>query len=387
MTRALQKAIVPVVLLALGAAGFNALLSLKADADRSATEAPPLPVEVVEAVPGSHPVRIEATGAVQASSTVGLVAEVPGRIVELAPGLTPGMRFAKGDTIARIDARDYRAQVVQAEAGVAGSQLELQLEEQRGAQAVREWELLGKEGSNPLALREPQLVAAQARLESSKAQLTLARLSLERTRLVAPFDGIVQSESLEYGQYVAPGSPVVQFMGTDRFRVRVSLPVDDLSLIQVPGFSGDESSEAIVTQRLADGTRLEKRGHVMRLLGELDPESRTATVLVAIDNPLDSEAGTLPILPGAYVDVAILAAEIDDVVALPREAVVEGNKAWVADREDRLAKRELQIAWAGRLNTYISGGFEDGDRVITSPLSLPIIGQTLDVRRKVAAAQ
>lgn len=416
-----QRAVLPLVFLAAGAFGARTIMGMGEEAERSDVDAPPIVVETVEALVGSYPVQIEATGAVQASSSVNIVPEVSGRIVEVARGLTPGMKFSKGDVIAEIDGRDYRSNVIQAKSTVSSAELDLAIEEQRGGQAVREWELLGRNGDNPLAMRRPHLAAAQARVDAAKSALNAAYRAVERTTLKAPFDGIVTAESLEVGTYVTPGAPVATLMGTDRFRVRVQVPIDDLPLIDIPDVNGSSASTAIITQRLADGTTLERKGEVLRLLSELDEETRTATVLVAIDDPMSG--GYIPILPGAYVDVTLVGRNIDNVVAIPREALANGNTVWVAAETDEtieledpvetedgdeteegeeteeaeppvrtgpkrvLAQRNPVIAWSGRTYAYATEGFEIGDGIIVSPLSLPVIGREVSVVTQTAAAE
>ena len=339
MRRALQI-ILPILFIAAGLGVLFALVSMSATADREVAPPAPLAVEIVEVQPDAHAAVVRATGTVQSATGINLVPQVAGRVVHIAKGLTPGSRFAKGDVIARIDARDYQANVTQAEANVTAAELDVALEEGRVKQAEREWTLLGKEASNPLATRGPQLQAARARLDAAKAALTTARLGLERTRLVAPFDAIVTAESLDVGQYVAPGAPVATLMGTDRFRVRVSIPVKDLTWLQMP--DGDTpGSEAIVTQDLGNGDQLRAEGFVLRMLGELDAETRTAGVLVAIDDPLEQPEGNLPILPGAYVSVEVRGRTVPNITEVPRQAVVEGTTVWVADAEDRLLRRTV----------------------------------------------
>ena len=70
---------------------------------------------------------------------------------------------------------------------------------------------LGVTNSSPLARREPQLAEAQASLDSAKAQLADAELSLRRTAVVSPFDGRVRSESVDVGQFAGAGQSLEQF--------------------------------------------------------------------------------------------------------------------------------------------------------------------------------
>ncbi len=343
-------------------------------------------VEVMEVATGTHAARVEVGGTVEADQQVDLVPQVQGEIIRIADGLAPGLPVRRGQRLAQIDDRDLTANLAQAEANLAQARLNLSLEEGRASQATREWELLGESPpTGGLALREPQLAAARAAVDSAEAAVRTARLNVERARLTAPFDALVVSESLDVGQLVGPGAPVARLIGTDRFRVSVSVPVADLRWLSLPDGDGDGGSEATIVQALGDGTTLTATGRVTRLGGQLDPQTRTASLLVVLDDPLVRPEGQLPILPGAYVRVTLLGAPQPNLVQLPRVALQDGDVVFLADAEDTLRRREVTVAFSTRDHVYISDGLSAGDRVITTPLSLPVEGLSLDVQQAVAS--
>lgn len=376
MNRALQIGL-PIVLLLAGIGATRVLASYAAVATPTDVAPAPLNVEVISVQRQAHDAVIYASGTMQPATQIDLVTQVPGRVVWTAPGLTPGARFAEGETIARIDARDFEAQVVQARANLANAELNLALEQARAQQAGREQELLGQAADNALARRDPQLAAATAAVEAAKASLSIAELNLQRTRLLAPFDAIVTTESLDVGQYIAPGAAVARLIGTSRFRVRVGLPVHELGLIDIPDLTADAGSAAIVRQRLADGSVLQVEGFVLRALGELDPQTRTGAVLIAIDDPLGQTDGALPILPGAFVDVEIRATSELQTLRVPRIALDGGDHVWLADPESRLQRRAVTVAWGDPTHVYLQDGLEDGERVVITPMALPVVGLSL----------
>ena len=152
------------------------------------------------------------------------------------------------------------------------------------------------------------------------------------------------------------------------FKKRPSVaPTVIVGTIGVPGQSAGEGSKARVVQRLGDRGTVERPGRVIRLVGELDPESRTAQVLVEVERPFDPPPGELPLLPGAFVEVELEGQEPLPVVPVPRLAVVEGHHTWVVDGEQRLRKRQLQIAWGDDARIYASAGLSAGDRVVVTP--------------------
>lgn len=362
----------------------GAFVALRPKATKADAALIPTRVEVIEAVSADAIARLYATGVVEASRRVTVLPEVSGRITWVSDAAMPGGLLAEGEALARIDSRDYALRVEQAQATVRQAELEVELELGRGEVAKREWALLRSERAPeeaPLALRGPQLNTARQALASAQANLKQAEINLSRTRLTAPFNALVLDESIEVGQVVAPGAPLATLIGTDAFWVTVSLPVDELATVVLPT-GAQHGSPAIVRQNLGSGTAVVRRGHVDRLRAQLDPQTRTAQLLVTIDDPLEAPEGELPLLPGAYVDVILEGRELSDVVRLPRTAIHEGRHVWTVDPasgRDLLSKRTVEIGWREMDDVFVTGGLGSGDRVVVSPISLPIDGMPVEV--------
>lgn len=383
----LSRVLLPAAIL--GAAGFGAA-TLVQSAETAEKEPPPVVaplVEVVSVQRATLAARVVGTGVVEPEREVTLSAEVSGRLTQLSDSLVVGGRVKKGDFIAKIDARTYDLTVRQQSSQVAKARSDLELEKGRGSVAEREWELLGdsKRKRSPLALREPQREAAKVALESAKASLDRAKFDRGRTRVIAPFNATVTRESVEVGAYMAPGAQVATLIGTDAFRVRVSLPIEDLALIDVPGLHGQVGSKARVIQELGSRT-IEREGTVVRLVGELDADSRTAQLLVQVLNPLDPPEGELPLLPGAFVRVEIDGKQAEDVSPVPRTALSEGNRVWVVAEDDTIAPRELTIAWSDGETVFASAGVQDGEQLLVTDLPTLVKGMTVRVSEAEPAA-
>jgi hypothetical protein len=160
--------------------------------------------------------------------------------------------------------------------------------------------------------------------------------------------------------------------------VRVSLPIEDLALIDIPGLHAETGSKARVLQELGSRT-IEREGTVVRLVGELDADSRTAQVLVEVKDPLDPPKGELPLLPGAYERVEIDGKQPQDIAPVPRNAVVEGNRVWVVAQDDTIVPRQLSVAWADAETVYARDGVNDGDRLMVTDLPTLVKGMRVRV--------
>jgi len=371
----IAKAVLPLVFIAAGLGVARGLMSTKKKAVKAPPEARIEAVEYVEVTAGSPTARVDSTGIVEGAKQVSLSALVSGEVVWVSDELDPGGRFRSGDALLKVDPRDYEVAVAQERSRVRQAEVELELEEQRQSTAQREWELLGggkDPSAAPLALRKPQLDVAKQNLESARSGLKRAELNLERTVLRAPFNAMVLSESAEKGQLLAPGANVVTLVGTDRFRVKVSVPVDKLASIAIPGVNSKQGSPVTAVQDLGDGRPILRNGRVSGLAGQLDTSTRTADVFVAIDDPLSGDG--LPMLPGAFVSVTIEGVAVDGAIAVPRAALIAGSELWVLSSDDTLSKRTVTIAWRDGSQAFVTDGLEPGVRVVVTPPSLPVEG-------------
>ncbi len=343
-------------------------------------------VRVMAARPVTERVWVTAMGAVIPARAVVLQPRVTGNIVGLSPKLIPGGFFKQGELICRIDPRDYEIAVTQQKAAVERARFQLKQEQGRSVVARREWKLLEKDvEKNPagraLALREPHLANAKEALAAAESGLKLARLNLERARIVAPFNVLVLTESVDLGQLVTPQTLIAKLVGTDECWVQAAVPLDRLRRIALP--DKDSLGAAVKVRLETAGGGSEYAGRVLRLLGDLDPVGRMARLLVVVDDPFGRKAGAgagakkVPLLLGTYVRVEIDAGEMAGVYVIPRTALREGGRVWLLDDKDQLVVREVAVVWRRPETVLIGKGLQPGDRVIVSSLATPVPGMKL----------
>lgn len=360
---------------------------LAPEATRQAAEEQATSVEVVRVAPETASARIVTSGVVEPARRITIVPEVAGRIVRLSENLVAGGRVEEGELLVKIDPREYQLALEQQETQVSRAELELEQELGRQSIARREWELLGEDqdgASKSLVLREPHLTAAKESVRAARSAIERARLSLSRTVIKAPFNASVTSESVEVGQVVGPGAPIATLIGSDRFWVRVSVPIGRLTELSIPGVKQggampELGSPARIVQTLTAGKALVREGNILRLESELDPESRTAQVIIGIDDPLDPDDGGLPLLPRAFVRVELEGTSRAGVTTVPAKALHEGDTVWVVNGDERLAARRVEVGFADEDVAHVLSGLEPGARVVVSPLALPIEGMKVRV--------
>lgn len=374
------KAIVPLVLLAVGFGVFRFLVVTKAEAPRAAPPPAGALVEVHAVAAEDRDVALVAHGRVVPTRQARLSSQSGGRVVWQSPELRAGGRFHRGEAMLRVDARDYRLALEARRADVERASVDVDLERSRRDVARREWESFGGgEASDEagLTLREPQQRAASVALAAAQSGLRRAQLDLSRTTIRAPFDLLIVDEQVDLGQLVGPSAPLMTVVASDSFRVEVSVPLESLGRIALP--RGDEvGAEATVTMAAGDA-RIERVGHVIELLPDLGTTGSLARILVQIDEPLGREGhdGELPLLLGSYVTVRIDAGRLEAMIPLPREQLHEGNHVYVMGDDGRLEIREVTLAWRDEDEVLIRAGLSAGDRVITSRLATPVAGTQL----------
>jgi RND family efflux transporter MFP subunit len=382
------RRLLPLVIIAVGVLGAWWLVANRPRAQREQVEPIPPLVQVLEAKRSSEPVTVVAMGTVVPAKRVVLQPEVSGRIVTQSPQLQPGGLFKAGDVILRIDPRDYETAVKQQEAAVERAHLEVEIEKGRQVIAEREWKLLEEDisldgASQNLALRRPQQKNARVALEAAESMLEQAKLQLERTTVYAPFNAVVKEEFVDEGQLVNPQTQLATLIGTDRFWVQVSVPVDRLQWMAFSDAGKDEGFNVRVVQEVSADTRIELPGRLVRLLGDLDPVGRMARVLVEIEDPLGlkdkKNPERVPLMLGAYVRVEMEGRRAEEVFRVPRTAIREGDQVWIANEEDRLEVRPVEVFWRSKDTVLIRHGLREGDRVVTDTIPLPIPNMKLRV--------
>ena len=380
------RRLLPLVIIAVGVLGAWWLIANRPRAQRERLEPIPPIAQVVQAERSSERVRVAGMGTVVAAKRVVLQPEVSGRIVAQSSQLLPGGLFRKGDVILRIDPRDYETAVKQQEAAVEQARLEVQLEKGRQVIAKREWKLLEEDialdqSSQDLALRKPQLKNADVALEAAESTLEQARLQLERTTVYAPFNAVVQDEFVDEGQLVSPQTQLATLIGTDRFWVQVSIPLDRLRWLEFSGTEGTDASIVTVIQEVSGDVQIERPARLVRLLGDLEPVGRMARVLVEIEDPLDLKSDgnshSIPLMLGAYVRVEIEGKSVEEVFSVPRTSIREGDQVWIMDEEDRLVFRPVEVLHRSKDRVLIRNGLEGGERVITNRIPSPLPGMKL----------
>lgn len=382
------------VILAAGVLGFVLLMVFR-PRPPEAQPARRIPLVVTaEADVRSGNLVVHGHGTVRPRSQITVVPQVAGRVEWVSPALVSGGRFEAGELLLRIEPADYQNAVAIAEADVAERRVAVLRAEEERELAVEEYERLrAREGIDlatdstdmgSLIFREPQLEAARANLRRAEARLDDAELSLQRTRVRAPFDGVVQSEGADIGQYVAPGQAIASLWATEEVEIVVPLTDDEAALITGiwdARAGGGEAPIAATVSAAFGGRRYEWSGYVDRAEGALNEETRTIDVVVRVPDPFvtDASTGRPPLLLGTYVDVSIEGADLPHYVVAPRSAYRDGDRLWMVQADSLLRILPVEFIQEVGDSVFLGADIEPGDRVIVSPLEVVTDGMRVRV--------
>jgi len=377
----------PILFIAASIAAANYLYATRPVARRGRPQIPPPLVEIMTVTAGSHRVDLWAMGTVIPSRSITLKSRVGGFIKEKSEKLIPGGIFKKGEMLLRLDQEDFLLNVARQKSALAKLQAGLRLEMGKQEVAREELKIL-QDGSKrtifnaDLALREPQLAQIKADIAGAETDLARANLDLERTIVKAPFNCMVITVNVEPGSQISSQDTLASLCGTDDYWVQATLPTDQLKWVDFPLKNHGTGSAAWITSR----HNPPRPGHVIRLLGTLSEETRLATLLITINDPLGLQTPVpLPLLLDSYVNIRIQGTQLSQVIALPRKVVRDGNQVWCVDDDQHLIIKPIDTVWRNEHQIFVNGGLDAGDRIIVSDMSSPVSGMAVQVQGQAPA--
>ena len=205
--------------------------------------------------------------------------------------------------------------------------------------------------------------AAMANAAVSKARVGVTEATLEKTRLVAPFDGVVAEINGELNEYVTPSPigiatpPAVDLIDNGCFYLTAPIDEVDVAAISV-GQTARVTLDAFGDRRF-DGRVRRIADYVL----DLEKQARTVDVEVEFVNRSDLEH----LLAGYSADVEIILDVRKDTLRIPTEAVVDGRLVYVFVPDDKLVeRREVKTGTANWDHTEILDGLAADELVVTS---------------------
>jgi RND family efflux transporter MFP subunit len=391
-----QRRIIPALLqtffclLVLAGGGFIAVhfINSAPEAKPKKRQPRPHPVEIQKAHYTPYRVIVRAMGTVVPAREVNITARVSGEIIKISPAFVPGGFVKEGEELLVLDSSDYLLQIQEHKSNVAKAENDLFLEMGNQLIAQKEFEFLDEEATENeklLMLRKPHLANRQAALESARAKLARAELELQRTRLRAPFNGIISSISANLGSVVSKAVPLARLIGTDEYWLKLNVPKDKLKWISIPKNRKQQGSDVTVYTGGEKNSNSSRRAEVLRLAPELEKEGRMAILFVSVTDPLnlnDPDNSSPELLLGSFLSADIKGTLLRRVVPLSRRYLHENNTLHILSDDNTLQIRKVEITFSNREQVFISSGVRENENIITTSLSTPVAGMVLKVSRE-----
>ena len=203
--------------------------------------------------------------------------------------------------------------------------------------------------------------AALTQVEANQASVEVVEASLERTMLIAPFNGVIAEIEGELGEYVTPSpvgvatKPTVDLI--DSSCIYISAPIDEIDAPEVvSGMTARITMDAFGNQEFPATVR-----RVAPYVLDLEKQARTVEIEAVFDNPDQT------LLPGYSADIEVIIDRAEDTLSIPTQALMRDNFVYVVDAETMtLTKKQIEIGIGNWQYTEVTNGLSIDDQIVLS---------------------
>lgn len=289
------------------------------------------------------------SGSLAAEKEARLNAEVAGAVVQTL--VEAGQRVSSGQLLARIDDSAIQSAYLSATSSMASAQSAASNAD-RELQRARTLVAAGAIAERDLESATTANTGAQAQLAAARAQVAAAQKTLARTRITAPFSGVVAERRVSAGDVVSPGAPLFTIVEPGSMRLEASVPAEQLAAVHV----GAPVSFTVNGYPGRDFT-----GRITRVSPIADPTTRQVQILATIPNAGNTLVG------GLFAEGRI-ASESRQGLVIPATALDERGIAPVVMRlkNGQVEQATVQVGLRDQSteSVEITAGLAAGDTVL-----------------------
>jgi len=313
-------------------------------------------------------------GTVKACRRAYLAPATGGQVAELH--VKEGDSVKQNQLLMEIWNKDLKAQVALQDAQIRANRAEAEQACQLGAGAEREADRAQRLQKFNHIISEEQVDikttgarakrascnAAHEAIAVSQANRDAVQAAVERTLVLAPFDGTVAEINAELGEYITPSPPGIPTLPAidllDVSCLYVSAPIDEVDAPKIKtGMSACVSLDAF-QQKRCSGTVSRIAPYVL----EKEKQARTVEVEVKLTDPNDIK----DLLPGYSADIEVLLTSKPKALRVPAEAVLENNKVLLMHDDGLLEERSFTPGLVNWNTVEVLSGLNAGDKVVLS---------------------
>jgi len=305
---------------------------------------------------GPYQVQIPSNGVLRAYKRIQITARVQGVMQTIQPLFKSGQQYSAGQTLAKIEASEFRANVIAQRAAlynqITSVLPDLQLD---FPEVYSQWSNYLK--SFDLEQPTPQLpdMAENVRLFVSGRGIIssfYALQNLEQTltfyQIKAPFSGVLVSANATEGSLIRPGQELGEFIAPGDYELMVALPKSYINNI---------GTGVSVALRSID-TNQKYTGVVSRINAKVNSQTQAVEVYIRVKDPALKE--------GMFMEAAIDALAFEDVFAVERGLLNGSEQLYVVENNKLVLRKVTPIHFTETL--AIIRGLNDGEELIAQPL-------------------
>lgn len=279
--------------------------------------------------------KLNVTGSVLANESLELKSEVSGKITSIS--FQEGKQVKKGDLLIQTNDDEIRAQLTKQRYN----------RKLNNDNEFRQRKLLEKD-----AISQEEYDNALNRLNTTDADIQLLETQLSKTRIRAPFDGVIGLRFVSEGAYISPNTVIATLYNISPAKIDFA----------IPGRYSAQVSPGKKIRFTIESDMKVYEGEVYAIEPRIDPDTRTLKIRALADN----KKGNL--IPGQFVKVELILDSNDNAILVPTEAVIPeqaGKKVFILENgKAQEAKVETGIRTANMLE--ILSGLKQGDTLLTT---------------------
>jgi multidrug efflux system membrane fusion protein len=318
---------------------------------------PAVPVSVAVAARQDVPIYVTGLGTVQGSFTIAIHSQVDGIMQEVL--FTEGEHVRKGDVLARIEPRLFRAALDQAKAKKSQDVATLGAAEK---DLERSMTLVVRSITTQQTVDQQQARVGQlkASIEADEAAIETAQAQLDFTTIRAPSGGRIGVRLVDPGNLVHANDarPIANLVLTRPSAVLFTLPMQVLDDLRDAMARGPVE----VTAYDQNNRRLLSTGKLLLIDNAIDQATATIRLKAMFDNADER------LWPGEFVNARVALETRRSVIAVPTTVVQRGPQglfAWIVNADSVAEPRRIELGPASGDLTVINTGLAEGDRVVT----------------------
>jgi len=300
--------------------------------------------------------KLVLTGSVMPNEQLDLRSEISGKVERI--NFREGSAVKRGQVLVEMESDEIRAQ------------LEKQKHNRKLNQdnEFRQRKLLEKD-----AISQEEYDNALNRLNTTNADIKLIEAQYEKTRLTAPFDGVVGLRYISEGAFISANTIIATVYNITPAKIEFGVPGRYSTQIR-PG-------KKIYFSIENDSTVLQ--GEVYAVEPRIDPATRTLKLRAVADN----SKGLL--LPGQFVKVNLILATIEEAILVPTEAVVpeQSGKKVFLKKEGKVIEQRIETGIRTDRHLEVVSGLQPGDTLLTTGILQMRSGMGVQVSKLIAITQ